>query len=591
MSIAAVEGLEIELDGVADTDAPVVVTDVDIVIGAGEIVGLVGESGSGKSTIANALLGYTKRGCHVSAGRVVVDGTDVLDLSLADLRHFRGATVSYIPQDPSAALNPSMRIGRQIKEMVAVHEPACTEPDRDVRVRSVLAEVGLPWSDDLVQRYPHQLSGGQLQRVAIAMAFILRPKLIVLDEPTTGLDVTTQQRILDTVRSLCEKQGTAALLVSHDLAVISQMADRVYVAYAGRIVECSDSEALFRAPAHPYTRALLASTPRIREPVAVNAIAGQPPGPASVVDGCAFAARCELASAICRTDAPGFSEVETGHLAKCHHLDAASTISIAPTFRPPEHVPEGAALSIRQLDAFHGSTQVLHDVSLDLMAGECLALVGESGSGKTTLSRALVGLMSSWEGTITYRGDEQARTARQRPPALRRKVQYVFQSPYNSLNPRRTIGDSIATPRRLFFHERGAELRAAVDSALERVSLPASLAHRYPDQLSGGERQRASIARALACEPDLLICDEVTSALDVSVQASIVNLLGRLREESGLTLLFVTHNLALVRTIASRVAVMREGRVVEVNTAAAMFDDPSHEYTRRLLDDTPDIVA
>ena len=585
MSVASVEGLGIELDGGSST----VVSDIDIHIAEGEVVGLVGESGSGKSTIANALLGYTKRGCHIAAGTVVVAGVNVLDLSDPDLRRFRGSSVSFIPQDPSAALNPSMRVGRQVREMLEVHEPDCSETERDARVRSVLVEVGLPWNDELLQRYPHQLSGGQLQRIAIAMAFILRPKLIVLDEPTTGLDVTTQQRILDTVRSLCEKQGTAALLVSHDLAVVSQMADRVYVAYAGRVVECADTRELFGSPLHPYTKALLASTPRVREPVEVEPISGYPPSLGTTDAGCAFLPRCRFATDECRTS-PQLKGYKDDHSVRCHNVAAAAPVAISSALVPPGQASEQAVLSIRQLDAYHGPRQILFDVNLDLHEGECLALVGESGSGKTTLSRAVVGLMSSWQGSISFNDTDLAATARERPAQLRRKIQYVFQSPYNSLNPRRTIGESIATPRRIFFHERGDELRGAVNAALERVSLPGSLAHRYPDELSGGERQRASIARALASEPELLICDEVTSALDVSVQASIIKLLRELRESMGLTLLFVTHNLALVRTIAPRAAVMREGRVVEVGSPMVLFENPTHEYTRRLLKDTPDIA-
>jgi len=587
-SLAVIEGLEVELDAHGSAK---VVRGVDIEIAPGEIVGLVGESGSGKSTIAHALLGYSKRGCHVSSGAVVVDGVDILRLTDAELRGFRGSTVGFIPQDPAAALNPSMRIGQQIAEMLEVHDAGRREVEGPARVRSALDEVDLPSTDAFMKRYPHQLSGGQLQRVAIAMAFILRPKLIVLDEPTTGLDVTTQQRILDTVRSLCEQQGTAALLVSHDLAVISQMADRVYVAYAGQVVECADGKALFTSPRHPYTRALLASTPRIRQPVAVAPISGHPPGPGRSMVGCAFEPRCVLATQECRDIAPGLTEPVPGHDARCHHLDRAPAIEVAPDFVAPEDAAGETSLSIRNLNAYHGDRQVLYDVDLDLYEGECLALVGESGSGKTTLSRAVVGLMRSWDGAINFQGDDLVASARDRPATVRRKIQYVFQSPYNSLNPRRTIGESVATPRRLYFRERGSDLDAAVRRALVRVSLPPSLADRYPDQLSGGERQRASIARALACEPEVLICDEITSALDVSVQAAIVNLLNELQKEAGLTLLFVTHNLALVRAISSRVAVMRDGRVVEVSPASRMFEEPGHDYTRQLLQDTPDVMT
>lgn len=588
MMVARIANLTVDLD----PGGPAVVRHIDLDIAAGEIVGLVGESGSGKSTIANALLGYAKSGCHFAEGTVTVDGVDLLALSDRELRQHRGSTVAFIPQDPAAALNPSMRIGRQIAEMLQVHEPSCLPEDRDRRVQAVLAEVGLPQTDDFLKRHSHQLSGGQQQRIAIAMAFILMPRLIVLDEPTTGLDVTTQQRILDTVRDLCDKVGTAAVLVSHDLAVMSQVADRVYVAYAGRIVECAPSDVLFKAPRHPYTRALLASTPKVKRPVSLTPIGGNPPGPGSSTSSCAFQPRCSFASKVCALHLPGLEATgEEGHAVRCFHADAVGEAPSQLALKAPSVVDNAVVLSVRQLNAFHGSDQVLSEVDLDVLEGECLAIVGESGSGKTTLSRAIVGLMPTWQGSIAFRDESLAQSARSRPSELRRRIQYIFQSPYNSLNPRRTVGQSIASPRTLFFGERGQELQGSVNDALERVSLSPSLAHRYPDQLSGGERQRVSIARALACEPDLLICDEVTSALDVSVQASIVNMLDELRADMSLTLLFVTHNLALVRSIASRVLVMFDGRVLEVADAATIFSAPQTDYARRLLADTPDVRA
>lgn len=580
MTLVDVRDLRIELD-----DSHVAVVDgVSFTVDSGEIVALVGESGSGKTTIGNALLGHSRKGCHIAGGTVLVDGIDVRALDDVALQKFRGAVVSYIPQDPTAALNPSMRIGRQLTEMIEAHR--LESDDTEARIIASLNDVGLPSDAEFLRRFPHQLSGGQQQRVVIAMAFILRPRLVVMDEPTTGLDVTTQQVVLATVRRLCTEHRAAAIYVTHDVAVVANLADRVMVAYAGRIVETATRQQLFAGAAHPYTRRLLTSIPDARERRSIQPIPGRAPGLGTCAGQCAFASRCGHVADICTDGVPAMVEVEPGHHARCVRIadiGSGTTIEVLDDHPRQESPP---ILNIRLLNVFHGSKQVLWDVDFSVHSGECLAVVGESGSGKTTLARTIVGLGPTWHGSIDYRGEALKNAARKRPASIRRNVQYIFQSPYNALNPRRTIGDSVALGARLFFSKSTRELAALVEDALEQVSLPPEYAKRYPDQLSGGERQRAAIARALACAPEVLICDEITSALDVSVQASIIALLGQLQREKGLTLLFVTHNLALVRTIADRVMVVKNGRVVESGDVAAVLSEPTQDYTKSLIANT-----
>ena len=586
MSCVEVSQLRVELSGVrAD-----IVDDVSFEIEHGEIVALVGESGSGKSTIGNALLGFARRGARIASGRVEIDGLSVLELGPPALRRARGRTVAYIPQDPSAALNPALRIGRQLEEGLERHNPQLSGAQRGEAIAAGLSEVDLPNGREFLRRYPHQLSGGQQQRIAIAMAFLLRPSVIVLDEPTTGLDVTTQRRVIETVRQLCERHGTSALYVTHDLSVVANLADRILVAYAGRIVETGPIDAVFAEPAHPYTRRLLAALPDVGSRRGLEPIPGRAPAPRARPSGCAFRERCEFAIGACTTAPPAPVELPGGRSVRClrvHELPSSAGLSPAPARAIPA---QDTILIVRDLIASYGQHRVLHDVRFALGSHECLALVGESGSGKTTLARSIVGLLSSWQGEIVYAGGPLAPQVRARSSLIRRELQYVFQNPYSSLNPRRTIGDALSLPIEHFFHLRGRARRERIAGALERVSLPAAYADRYPDQLSGGERQRAAIARALVCQPRVLICDEVTSALDVSVQAAIVKLLHELQLEQGLALLFVTHDLALVRSIAQRVIVMHAGRIVETGETDAVLTQPSHEYTHRLLADTPRLV-
>ncbi len=565
---------------------------ISFTLARGEVVGLVGESGSGKTTVALAILGHAKRGTRIVAGTVRVAGEDILGRDQAFIRGARGRLVSYVPQDPAAALNPALTVKRQLTEVIASHRPEATPEETRDRVYETLEEVRLPVEREFLRRYPHQLSGGQQQRVCIAMAFLLRPQVLVLDEPTTGLDVTTQAHVLETVRELCRDHEVGAVYVSHDLAAVGSLAQRVLVMYAGRLVESGSSEHLFVRPGHPYTRKLISAIPDISGRRTLEAIPGHVAAPGRRPAGCVFAPRCPEVRPACSETEPPAVELEQGHLVSCFRaleIDRPAMRLVVNEEHDADKSAE-ALLAVRELDAYHGANQVLRNVSLELGPQECLALVGESGSGKTTLARVIMGLHAARAGEIRFRNEPLPNRARDRSADLRRSLQYIFQSPYNSLNPRHTIGEILRVPIDHFFHPRGRDAAERVSAALERVSLPASIASAYPDELSGGERQRVAIARALACEPEILICDEITSALDVSVQAAIICLLEELRQREQLALLFVTHNLALVRTIADRVIVLNHGMVVEAGTSDEVIGKPEHSYTRKLIADTPTLA-
>ncbi|ALE73413.1 peptide ABC transporter ATP-binding protein [Pseudonocardia sp. EC080610-09] len=511
---------------VATTGGREVLHGVDFAVAPGEILALVGESGSGKTTAALAALGHFRDGLACTGGSIAFHGhsethDDLLAADPVTMRGVRGRLVTYVPQDPALSLNPLLRIGTQVAEVLQAHG---FDGDVAARVREVLSDVGLPTDDTFLRRYPHQLSGGQQQRVGIAAAFANRPDVVVLDEPTTGLDVTTQDLVLDTVRDLVTRSGTAALYITHDLAVVAGLADRVTVMQGGEVVETGPVRQILTAPEHPYTRALIGAVP---------------------------------------------------------DLDRAVD-------RDPSPSGDGAPL-LRMSGAGkrYGPKTVLDGVDLELWPGECLMLLGESGSGKTTLARGLSGLLPLDAGTLTLKGDELTTP---RSYAQLRSVQYVFQSPFASLNPRRTIASSLEVPLR-HLTDLDADARdARVLDMLGQVRLDGSFAQRYPGGLSGGERQRAAIARALVTAPDVLVCDEVTSALDVSVQASIIELLALVRRELGTAMLFVTHNIALAREVADRIAVLQDGRIVEQGTVDEVLANPQHEYTRQLLEHTPSMA-
>jgi peptide/nickel transport system ATP-binding protein len=560
-----------------------VIDEISFALRPGEILGLVGESGSGKTTVGLALLGHCRRGLRIAGGSVRIDGRDMLRLNEAALSVVRGRLVCYVPQDPATALNPALTIRTQLAECLGGSSGKV-----DARLAELLQEVKLPSAPGFLGAYPHQLSGGQQQRVAIAMAFANRPRLIVMDEPTTGLDVTTQAHVLETVRQLCDRHGVAAVYVSHDLAVIASLAGRVAVMYAGRIVEMGPTARVLRRPDHPYTRALIRAVPDLDGRLVLQGIPGQAPDPGRRPPGCFFAPRCALAEEACRHAPPPLAAVAPDHLLRCIRPSAESLVAASPALASfAEAALAEPVLRLENLTAFHGPLEILHGISFDLAARRCLALVGESGAGKTTLARCIAGLHRDLSGSIRFQGEDLPAAARQRPAAARRRIQYIFQNPYASLNPRRRIGQSIAVPLSEFESLGRGELECRVRAALDQVALPASTAERFPHQLSGGQRQRAAIARALIAEPQLLICDEVTSSLDVSVQAVIVELLAELQRQRGLAMLFVTHNLALVRSIAARVAVMQAGRIVELGTMEQVLDRPQAAETRRLLQDTP----
>jgi len=571
-----------------------IVDGISFRVGAGEVLGLVGESGSGKTTVGLAVLGHTRRGARVARGEVRIEGRDILPLPELERQRLRGKLVSYVPQDPASSLNPALKIETQLDETLSAHGFGSSDAERRARIVEALAEVLLPSDETFLRRYPHQLSGGQQQRVALAMAFANRPRVIVLDEPTTGLDVTTQAHVLETVRDLCSAHGVAAVYVSHDLAVVATLADRVAVMYGGRIAELGPTATLFRQAAHPYTRRLIEAIPEISGQHALIGIPGTAPRPGDRPNGCFFAPRCAYVRDECTTAEPPLERVSDEHEVRCIRHSAVlrdATAARAVATPRPEIGVEDALVAVVDVNASYGTRQVLHDVGLVVRPRECLALVGESGSGKTTLARCVAGLHASYTGEVSFRGKVLPAGSRSRDADTLREIQYVFQSPYNSLNPRKTIAQIIEQPLRHFFSIGGSDARGRVRASLDRVQLSTTCLDRYPHQLSGGERQRVAIARALVAEPQLLVCDEVTSALDVSVQAAIIDVLAELQRELHIGLLFVTHNLALIRTLSQEVAVMNGGRIVERGRVDDVLDAPKADYTKTLLSDTPSLEA
>ena len=568
-----------------------VVDGVSFTVGEGEILGLIGESGSGKTTTALALLGYTRSGVEISGGFIEVGGEMILGRDQGAMRSLRGRVVSYVPQDPGGSLNPSLRVGDAILDVLRAHRSG---PVPRESVRTALERVELGADPRFEHRYPHQLSGGQQQRVTIAMASVCQPPVAVLDEPTTGLDVLTQDRILLELRRLRDEEGMAMVYVSHDLAVVAGMADRIVVMYAGRVVESGYSAEVIEHPRHPYTRALVAAIPDFHRPRSLRGIPGVCVGVGEWPAGCAFADRCEYKEDRCMEMLPALEEASPGHLTRCvrwQELDLEGTaIGGLPAPRAIEAQPL-LQVSGLEADYRHGRTRrpAVHDVSFAIAPGECVALVGESGSGKTTVGRCIAGLHEPSAGSIVFDGSELAAAARSRPLGPRRRIQIVFQNPFESLNPRHRVASSIERPLRVLRGMSRTDAEQEVGALLERVRLPRRLANRFPAELSGGERQRVAIARALAAQPDLLICDEVTSALDVSVQAAVLELLQDLQRDLRLSMLFITHNLGVVACIADSVLVMDRGSLCETGTVAQVLTMPRHDYTRRLLSAAPSL--
>ncbi len=555
---------------------------------AGQILGLVGESGSGKTTTALALLGYTRPGVHLAAGRVVVCGQQLTSRPEAELRRLRGPLVSYVPQDPGTALNPSMRVGVQLAELLRVHSRPASTPE----ILAALGRVMLPADQAFARRFPHQLSGGQQQRVAIAMALVCEPSLVVMDEPTTGLDVVTQASVLDEVRRLRDELGLAIVYVSHNLAVIAELADELAVMYAGRIVESGPTGEVLSGPRHPYSRGLVASIPDFRDPRQLRGIPGVAVGVDARPNGCAFAPRCPQRISDCEEAVPALTATPGGRMVRCIEWSKTPPLAAIPSLPIRELSADLAPLlEVRSLRAVHrsrtGELVAATGVSFSVAAGEAVALVGESGSGKTTIGRCISGLHRPAGGQILLDGQELAADAIARPREARRRIQIVFQNPYDSLNPRHRVLDEIARPAQLLLGLSRSAARESARQMLERVQLPDRIGRRYPTELSGGERQRVAIARALSAQPSLLICDEITSALDVSVQATVLEVIAQLQADLGLALVFISHDLGVVASVASRVLVLESGVVREQGGLTAVLRTPADPYTRRLIEAAP----
>ena len=580
-----------------------IVSEVSFSVPPRRALGIVGESGCGKTTVALALLGFAREGTTIVSGSVIVGGDDLLRTPKDVLRSKRGRVVSFVPQNPARSLSPGMRVGDQLGEMAATHLP---KADREGVVRSAWEAAQLPYEQRFLASYPHQLSGGQQQRVAIAMALVCEPAVIVMDEPTTGLDVITQARLLEVIRELRTKRDVSIVYISHDLGVVRNLVDDVAVMYGGRIVEIGPVDALFSLPRHPYTRRLLEAIPRVHRSVEhLRGIPGHAVEPWHRPAGCPFAPRCDFRSSRCDEAMPpgetvGAVSVRCWHTDEVTGAEGAGVGQVVRLARGP-NLPAVPLLAVRGLVAGYpgkrsltGKPTSMHvavdDVSFDLATGACVAVVGESGSGKTTLGRCLAGLHAPLGGEIRFGSTPVAGLARDREPSVRRRIQIVFQDPDSSLNPTMSIGSIVRRPLRQFFSLGPHEEMARVSALLEQVHLAPGIASRLPRELSGGEKQRVAIARALAAEPELLICDEVTSALDVAVQASILELLKELRANLGMAMLFISHDLAVVRTISDRVLVMKDGRLVEAAEREAVFAEPREDYTKRLLEAVPDLA-
>lgn len=590
MTLLDVQDLTISRRG---SEAAIVRT-ASLALEPGETIGIAGESGCGKSTLLLALMGIIKPGLAVTGGRVHILGQDLATISDDTMRGLRGRFVAMVPQSAAMALTPTMRVGAQLAEAMAVHD-AIPPGDIAAHTTALFEKVRLPEPDRIGKRYPHELSGGQMQRVAIAMALACRPQLLLLDEPTTGLDVTTQAGILDLLGDLRRETGMAMVCVSHDIGVLARLTDRVAVMYAGRIVEDRPTATLLTRPAHPYARALLASVPRMEIPGLPPSIPGSPPPPGMSGPGCAFAPRCSRAHAACE-QVPTLLPLHDGGRIACHVPDHGPQAPVkvpGPWGAPEAGVPVIAVgnLVVRyrrtpllaRITRQRPPDPVVADVSLTLARGEILGLVGESGSGKSTILRAIAGLWPPSAGNITLDGANLPARVTARDRAALRRVQVVFQNPDASLNPRHTVREIVAQPLRLYFNAKTNEVEARARSLIADVRLDPAHLDRRPAQLSGGERQRVALARAFAAEPDVILCDEVTSALDVSVQASVLSLIHDLCHARGTSCLFVAHDIAVVAALCDRVAVLHQGRIVEQGPARSVCSTPEHPYTRSLI--------
>ena len=586
------------------------VRDVSFEIRPGEALGLVGESGCGKSTLALAIMNYVAKNAAVTGGRILFCGQDVVQKSGRELNHIRGNEIAMVYQDPMAALNPSLRIGRQLTEVLVEHKVSRGVEARAECIR-MLERVHMPDPAAIMERYCHQLSGGQQQRVLIAMALLTNPALLIMDEPTTGLDVTVEAGILDLMGELKREFAVTILYISHNLGVISRVVDRVAVMYAGELVEQGSVRDIFLDPQHPYTVALLRCIPKIgasRQPRTLQPIRGRVPALHETPRGCVFEPRCDRARERCRLEHPDIVRTADEHSASCFYAGSPDPAELkalraAPADVEPSPRGEDLILKIEGLKSYYkaleaglggldgrrkkGFVKAVDDVTLMAWKKSTLGIVGESGCGKTTLAKCVAGLVSPNAGKMDFIGIDIARVVEQRPVEMLKELQMIFQNPDSTLNPRRSVGEAIARPLQLFGTVPPPEIRNEVVRLLEAVRLGEEYYDRLPRQLSGGEKQRVALARAFAGRPALVLCDEPLSSLDVSVQAAVMNLLLEFQQTFGTSMLFVSHDLSVVHQLCDNVAVMYLGQFCEIGPTEALFAPPYHPYTEALLSAVP----
>jgi peptide/nickel transport system ATP-binding protein len=608
--LLAVEDLHVQFD----TSRGVVhaVDGISYTVDRGEIVAIVGESGCGKSVSSLAIMGLlAKPAGKVTKGRVLFEGRDLLKLGADDMRAIRGRDISMIFQEPMTSLNPVLSIGEQIKEPLFIHLKM-TEQQAQARALELLQLVGITDGARRLEQYPHQLSGGMRQRVMIAIGLACNPKLIIADEPTTALDVTIQAQILELMKDLSRRLNIALIIITHNLGVVARYADRVNVMYAAHIIENGSADDIFLRPLHPYAIGLMRSVPRLDLPrgIKLETIEGLPPDLRSPPPGCRFAPRCPYRIDACVQTDVTLRDIAPGHGTACIRADEIVAGTLVPAVPPEKPVVSAAAKEaagepILKVEAMRkyftvplsgtgvfsskvATVKAVDDVSFTIAPGETLGLVGESGCGKTTVGRTVLKLEEPTDGTITYTGVDITHRSAKQMRELRRGIQVIFQDPYSSLNPRMTVGQIIGEPLHVYkLVKDKKEEEERVAGLLRQVGLFDYMAERYPHQLSGGQRQRVGIARALALEPRFIVCDEPVSALDVSIQGQIINLLEDLQERLNLSYLFIAHDLAVVRHISDRVAVMYLGRIAEVADRDTLYADPKHPYTKALLDAAP----
>jgi oligopeptide/dipeptide ABC transporter ATP-binding protein len=585
---------------------------VSFEIPRGGTFALVGESGCGKSITALSLIGLVPEPAgFIAGGEVRLAGVDITALSEREKRRIRGDRISMIFQEPMTSLNPVFTVGEQTAEVIRLHRK---KNRREARAEAIemFGHVGLPAPEKIFDDYPHSLSGGMRQRVMIAMALACRPELLIADEPTTALDVTIQAQIIDLITGIKEELGTAVLLITHNMALVYRNAETVGVMYAGKIVETAATGKLFRKPLHPYTIKLLSSIPGVgKRGRALDTIPGAVPPATAFPEGCRFSGRCPREMEGCANSEPALTEVEPGHRTACHLYDAdfmngtgARPVSRAPETLPPLSAPpenREPIVEVRGLKTYYpirkgvlkriaGYVRAVDGIDFTIRRGTTLALVGESGCGKTTAGKTLIQLIRPTGGEVRFNGVDVTRLTEREMKPLRSMMQIIFQDPYSSLNPRLTVREIIDEGlASLKPGMTAGERLGKIAETLERVGLTPDMMKRYPHEFSGGQRQRIGIARAIAVDPEFIICDEAVSALDVSVQAQILNLLKTIQRETGISFLFITHDLGVVEYIADEVAVMYNGRIVEHRECEELFRAPRHEYTKKLLSAIPRI--